>query len=226
MLCGDDMMQLPAATTYGKRIPKQKFYDHLPVSPQVKQAFVRQIATIIWRNKLAPSTLNIAPGEQVEELQVFELRLNQPDLDQAVLALIDKGVPYHILFLLMFEDKVQACIAYKEDAKSGSHTFKVNTYYHTPWLPQEDLQLELQGLTMDEVYDGFVRQIAGERLFVCGDASTDGGLSLQVERAAQWEKLQKQIDALQKKVNAEKQFNKRVKLNEMLKQLIGKQNYE
>lgn len=53
------MIQFPAATSYGKLILKQKPYDHLQVSPQVKQTFMQQIASIIWRNKLTPSTLNI-----------------------------------------------------------------------------------------------------------------------------------------------------------------------
>ncbi len=93
------MFDLPLSTLFNKRIPKQKFYDNLNVTPELKRVFKDQISVIIWRNKLAESTLNIAKGEQVTELQVFEIRLNQRSLDKRVLELIDREIPYHILFL-------------------------------------------------------------------------------------------------------------------------------
>ena len=79
------MFGLPQSTEYGKRIPKQKFYDNLNVSPALKRVFVEQIKVIYWRNKIAPSTLNIAAGEAVSELEVFEISLSQKNLDQSLL---------------------------------------------------------------------------------------------------------------------------------------------
>ena len=74
------MLGLPQSTEFNRRIPKQKFYEKLEVSPAVKRAFVEQIKIIYWRNKLAPTTLNIAPGQAVTEIEVLEIRLNQPQL--------------------------------------------------------------------------------------------------------------------------------------------------
>ena len=84
------MLGFPASTEFGKRIPKQKFYENLEVSPALRRVFVDQIRLVYWRNKLAASTLNIAAGEAVTELEVFEVRLNDPQLDEAVLKQIDK----------------------------------------------------------------------------------------------------------------------------------------
>ena len=94
------MLGLPQSTEFNKRIPKQKFYEYLTVMPALKRAFIDQIKVIWWRNKIAAATVNLAPGEAVTELEVFELRLNQPSLDEAVLCQIDRDIPYHILFLL------------------------------------------------------------------------------------------------------------------------------
>lgn len=85
----------PQATEFNKRIPKQKFYENLEVSPALRRVFVDQIRLVYWRNKLAASTLNIAAGEAVTEIEVFEVRLNDPQLDEAVLKQIDKEIPYH-----------------------------------------------------------------------------------------------------------------------------------
>ena len=87
----------PQATEFNKRIPKQKFYENLDISPALRRVFVDQIRLVYWRNKLAASTLNIAAGEAVAEIEVFEVRLNEPQLDEAVLKQIDKEIPYHMI---------------------------------------------------------------------------------------------------------------------------------
>ena len=130
------MLGFPASTEFGKRIPKQKFYENLDVSPALRRVFVDQIRLVYWRNKLAASTLNIAAGESVTEIEVFEVRLNDSQLDEAVLKQIDKEIPYHILFILTCDGKAQAWIGYKEAAASGSNAFKVSHYYHTDWILQ------------------------------------------------------------------------------------------
>lgn len=71
---------------------------------------------------------------------------------------------YHILFVLRYGNKVQAWIGYREAAASGTVAFKVDRYYHTDWLPMDNLSFLLDGLNMDAVYEGLVRQIAGDAL--------------------------------------------------------------
>ena len=131
------MLGLPKSTEFNKRIPKQKFYENLSVTPALKRIFIDQIKVIYWRNKIAATTMNLAAGEMVTEIEVFEVRLTAPQLDVSVLKQIDKEIPYHILFLLEYEGKYQAWTAYKESSVSGSSAFKVGTYYHTEWLPEQ-----------------------------------------------------------------------------------------
>lgn len=211
------MLSFPASTEYGKRIPKQKFYDHLSVAPALKSIFTEQIESIVWRNKLSPATINVAKGEQVDELQVFLIKLRQRSLDNAVLELIDRGIPYHILFLLESNGLFQARIGYKE-AIAGKNACKVDAYYQSDWLPWEQLPLSLSGLNMDAVYGNFARLIAGDSLAI-PEATTMDSLKSAVECDKQRQKLRKQIAALEKKIQREKQFNKQVELNANLKQL-------
>ena len=193
------MHDFPLSTEFNKRIPKQKFYKNLSVSPILKRIFVEQIRVIWWRNKIAPSTMNLAAGETVTEIEVFEVCLSTPQLDEAVLRQIDKEIPYHILFLLEYEGKYQAWTAYKEAAGSGSNAFKIGTYYHTDWMEESALPLKLDGLNTDKVYENFVRQIAGETL-----SGADETLKESVERDKCRQELQKQIAALQVKVRRER----------------------
>ncbi len=207
------MLGFPASTDFGKRIPKQKFYEKIDISLALKKVFVEQIKLIYWRNKLAAATLNISAGEAVTEIEVFELRLNEPRFDEAVLKQIDKEIPYHILFILTCDGKAQAWIGYKE--ATGADGFKVNRYYHTDWMPEDELKFSVDGLNMDDVYASLVRQVAGDAL------TADSGESLResVERDDKKKLLEKQIAALESKMRRERQLNRRMEMNTELKRL-------
>ena len=146
------IQNLLASTVVNRPISKQKFYERLEVTAKLKRLFVDQIEGIVWRHKLSPDTLNLAAGERARELQVFEAALKGPELDEAVLKLIDRGIPYPILFVLSYEDKVQARIGYKAEGRAPER------YFGTDWL--EALPLRMEGLDIDAVYEGFIRQIA------------------------------------------------------------------
>ena len=212
------MLGLPKTTEFNKRIPKQKFYENINVTPALRRIFVDQIKVVSWRNKIAPSTINLEAGNDVTEIEVFEVKLNRIPLDVSVLRQIDKEIPYHIIFLLEYEGKYQAWTAYKEKAGSGSNAFKVDTYYHTDWRLEDELGLKLDGLNMDAVYENYVRQIAGDALHTYADDEPES-LKESVERSKQIQLLQKQIDTLQKKIRKEKQLNRQMELNTELKKI-------
>ena len=209
------MLALPKSTEFNKRIQKQKFYDNLNVSPTLKRSFIDQIKVIYWANKIAASTVNLAEGKDVTEIEVFEVKLNIPTLDEAVLKQIDREIPYHILFILEYENQFQAWIGYKEAAGSGTAAFKVNKYYHTEWMLEDELPIKLEGLNIQTVYENFVRQIAGEAL----QSSQTESLKESVERDKQAEGLRKQIEKLQTKIRKEKQLNRQMQMNTELKDL-------
>ncbi|EGS36183.1 DUF4391 domain-containing protein [Megasphaera sp. UPII 135-E] len=211
------MIGLPKSTEFNRRIPKQKFYENISVSPTLKRVFIEQIKVIYWRNKVTATTMNLAAGDTVTELEVFEVKLNGQQLDESVLRQIDKEIPYHILFLLEYDGKYQAWTAYKEAAAFGSNAFKVGTYYHTDWLPETELPLKVEGLSVDKVYENFVRQIAGDALR--SEEGKTESLKESVERDNRRQELEKQVAALQTKVRKEKQLNKQVQLNAELKKL-------
>lgn len=210
------MIGLPKTTEFNRRIPKKKFYENMDISPALKKVFVEQVKNIYWRNKIAVSTTNLAAGKEVTEIEVFEVYLNSPVLDDGLLRQIDREIPYHILFLLEYQEEYQAWIGYKEAMLSGNKAFKVNSYYHTDWLSEEELPLKITGLSLDEVYENFVRQIAGNNLKV----QTFGeSLKNTIERNEKKQVVQKQIALLQSKIRKEKQLNKQMQMNHELKKL-------
>lgn len=212
------MIDLPKTTEFNKRIPKQKFYENLNISQSLKKVFVEQVKVIYWRNKIASSTMNIAPGNNVTELEIFEIRLNSPNLDEAFFRQIDKEIPYHILFILECDGKQKAVIGYKEKS-SGNVAFKVNRYYSTDWVDADSLKLKVDGRSIDVIYENFIRQIAGDALIT---ATSGESIKESIGRDEKRQDLQKRIYQLYEKIRKEKQLNRQIQINSELKLLKKK----
>ena len=208
------MFRLPTSTELNRRIPKQKFYEKSDLSPTLKKAFSAQIASIHWRNKIAPEVLNLAAGKEVQELEVFELRLNDGQIDEVVLRLIDRAIPYQILFVLVWEDRLRLALAYKETPDTKSTGVRVERYYYTDWMPERDVVLRLEGLSMDAVYENLVRRIAGDAL-----DGQSASLKESVAEQGRRERVEKQIATLEAKIRREKQPKRKFELVQQLRGL-------
>jgi len=195
------MLGLPNSTEVNRRVAKEKLYANAALTPQLRDTLRDQIEAVIWRNKLADSTAGVSAGENVKEIQVFEVQLRQRGLDKRVLYAIAKAIPYKILFVLTFSGEAQAWIE------------AAGAFYNTDWTVPDRLSLKFEGLNLDAVYESLARQIAGGRLGAGGD------IGEAVERDRRRQKLEREIAALEKKVLREKQFNKQVELNAELKRL-------
>ena len=207
----------PKSTEFNKRIPKTKFYEHIELGRKIKDSFVQEIESIIWANKIAPSTVNISVGEKVTEIQVFRIILKQSDFNKDVLKTIDEQIPYHILFIVCCRDKEQAWIGYKEQSSSESRAFKVDSYYHTAWQKPEELDLTIEGLNMDAVYDNFVKQIAAVNTPV--QWNEDLSAKENTSNIEEQKKLQKQIEKLERQLRKETQPKKKFELYQKLLEL-------
>ena len=203
------MLDFPQKTLFNKPIPKAKFYEKLPVTQAVRDCFVNEIAAIVWRNKLSAETLNVQPGNRVREIEVIEITLKGETLNDSVLKLIDKGIPYQLLFMLKRGEEYQLCIGYKE-----TETASVKEYFKTDWMSFEALPLQITGLTLDEVCDNFIRQIHGSL-----QTKVNADLKTELAKSKEQEKLQKRIAQLEKKLLTEKQFKKQMAIRAELLEL-------
>jgi len=214
------MINLPDSTLFNKRIPKQKFYNHLKVSPALERQFVKEIENIVWLHKLSPETLNIEKGESVSEIEVIEIRLKTGTIGKNLVVLIDREIPYHLMFLMTYQNKGQLWISYKEASKSRNNKFRVEHYFQTEWVDVCELSLSLTGLTLDAVYENFLKQIAGDQLKL----SETTELKTAVELTKEINYLETQIEQIENKIKKEIQYNRQVKLHSKLRQLKEKLN--
>ena len=77
------------------------------------------------------------------------------------------------------------------------------------------MPLHLEGLTLDAVYEHFIRQIAGNNL----SAGEEVTLKERIEQQKQREHLEKQIATLEARIRKEKQPKKKFELARELKKI-------
>jgi hypothetical protein len=217
------MIELPENAKVGRIIAKEKFYGKTDTA--TKNLFQNEIARITWEYKLAPETINL-PAKHWPEIEVFRITLKNYDLPNKVLKVIDSAIPYPILFFVEKGTAKKAVICYKEQNQKNENTTKVDTYFETEWNDKKLSNIKIDGLDIDTVFGNFVRQIAGER-YTSINTTTDNNASTtikeDVEKIKEREKIQKQIDALTRKINSEPSIGKKQELAEerfRLKQLL------
>ncbi|MDO4840027.1 MAG: DUF4391 domain-containing protein [Desulfovibrionaceae bacterium] len=208
------MLNLPDTTILKKRIPRQQLYEEMSSTPALKKAFKEQVLDIWWINKLAEATTKIATGINVSEIQVFEVHLAGNTVAMEILRQIDRCIPYHILFLLEHDGRYQAVMAYKEIGEHGT-ILTLDRYFRTDWMNKEDLPLRMEGDSLDEVYETFIRQIAGDTLCRNENASLKDCVAEQKQN----DMLHKQIAALESKIQTERQPKKKFWLVQELRKL-------
>ncbi len=209
------MIQLPETTYYGKRMPKEKFYSHLEVSATVKRSFIDDVDSFVWLNKLSASTLNVKAGDKVKEMALFEVCLKREEYDPTLFEFIDRNVPGYVVYLLRFEGNVQLLASYKEPSGNKSGTFRVVESFASDWMPENDIDLFVDGLNLDSIYENFIRQIAGSKL----KSASSENLVVDIEAEQRRAKIERQIAQLESKRRKEKQFNRQMELSAEIKKL-------
>lgn len=202
----------PPQAAIGRTIPKSKIYAHAKPTSALRALFVEQVESITWAYKLSPETINLPAKPAVPEIEVFEVALKLPDISHSVLRCIDKAMPRPILFNLRFEGLTQPVAAYKRPSDAASDQWVLGDYHAAPWQKDGDvrpalpLALDLQGL-----YEQLLRQ------HLAVPARAGETLRDQLDRLAALAAKQAAAAKLEARLNAEKQFNRKVEINAQLR---------
>lgn len=214
------MMIFPEHARVGRIVAKENFYGN--IDSATRNLFQEEIARIIWEYKLAPETINL-PAKKWPEMEVFRIVLKNESISEKVLKTIDSMIPYPVLFIIEKDMLKKAAICYKEQGQKNENIAKVDTYFYTDWNDEQFQNLKIDGIDIDAVFGNFVRQIAGDKLRFAKSADAPNTIKEDVETLKEREKIQKQIDVLTRKINAEPSLGKKQELAEeryKLKQLL------
>lgn len=214
---GYGIYQYPQKAYVNRPIPKAKFYENANITKAVKDAFISQIQQITWAYKLSPETINLSSTKGLLEIQVFNIQLKAPELDEKVLLSIDKAIAHPIIFQLYFDDKVQLKVAYKRASESDETKWVVEQYLSSQWIGIDEANKARTNLPVALDLNGLYEQILKELLPL--EANDGEGIKEQTHRFGLITQKQKEIAQLQSKMRNEKQFNRKVEMNKQLKTL-------
>lgn len=195
------MIDFPAATAVHRRMPKEAFYKHLPLTKVLKEKFVSDVDKIFVENSLTKDNLNLTAESEIKEILLVSLFLKKQGFDAKIIETIAKQNPHKLIFLLIYEDSRQLAMWYGK-------------LYRTEWMPSADTELKAQGFSLDEIWDSFIEQIAiyEEHAKAAGEISIDERLAMQEQII----KLEKQIQKTEAAAWKEQQPKKRFELYQRL----------
>lgn len=207
----------PKNAAFGRMVSKEAIYRHSTLSGKVKELFVRQVERITWQYKLAPETINLPATPAVPEIQVFSIQLRQEECAPEILATIDRAVQFPLLFEVCYQNRVRGVAAWKRLAdlpSTGATPGKwiISSHFSGPWIAQDTPRTALpHALNLEALHAALLAPLLPLA------ARPGEGLAEQIARIEAAKKLQLEIDRYEKKLRQERQYNKKITINQELR---------
>ncbi|HCR77832.1 MAG TPA: DUF4391 domain-containing protein [Chryseobacterium sp.] len=203
------MFGLPKSTVVKKVIPKNAF--DIYTNTKQKKAFADKIVRITWSNKLSQDTINLT-GKDVTEIQFFEIELKEKVNIKDLLVIIDKAIPYHIIFKVKFGDEYYVSTSAKHIHPTNDDIAVIDYTFSSEWMNEceELFFIELKN-NLDWIYKNFCFQFV--------NSNEAKNLQELIHQEKKLHQIKKEIEKIKSEISRCKQFNKKVELNISLKKL-------
>lgn len=209
----DILYRWPEAAKFGRRVPKEKFYEHGTVSTAVRERFITEVQRITWAYKLAEATINLPGTSAVPEIQIFTIDAKTDDVSEGVLGAIDRAIPFPIIFEItrrraaQFEARTAA-----SHKQLGTGPPKLSAYYSTGWQPHDTSRQALpMAITLPALYAALLQPLTPIA------ARPGEEMSDIADRLAKVRKLEREVASLERRLRTEPQLNRKVELRRALK---------
>jgi hypothetical protein len=194
---------LPHSTKVNRVIPKNAFYKRYNLNTKHKEAFTHNIERIKILHTISPHTIQVPATLKIEEIQIFQIELKQKIFPKEILQIIDKSIPYPILFYITYQD-TDYCYAI------NLKTTQERDIYYSVWNQQ--MEFNFIGHNLEIIYENLVKKFIPL-------TQTKSNLQELVNTHKAKIKLEKEINKLKSQISKEVQLNRRIELNQQLRKL-------
>jgi len=204
------IFDLPKSTTFGRVVPKNAFDEY--TNTKQKKIITDAVQRITWTNKLSKETTNLKP-DSVTEIQVFQIELKEKNDLKKILDIFDKSIPYHIVFILIYEKEILLTTSAKHNHITKANESVLDCTFKTKWINIDEFyhKFDLKE-SLDQVYISFCNQITNR-------TKEYSSYSKFIESEVRIKEIENRIAKIESKIKREKQFNKKVNLNMELDKL-------
>ena len=195
------MLGLPESTEVRQFISKAAIYRKFELNNSQQASFDEDIKKITIVNEISSQTVKLS-GNDENSFFVLEVQLKNKTYDKKNIERLSKLIDQNILLVLTYEDEARLAV------------FKT-ILHETEWKLLENIKLTLTGLSFDALWENVIRTVGG--INSQEETTLDEQITSSIEKA----KIQKQIDALKKKMKNEKQFKRQIEIKAEIKKLEG-----
>jgi hypothetical protein len=195
---------LPPSCRIGKILAKEKVLKQVTATEAVRTAFTRDIERIRVQYELVATKLNITPAASVKKIIILELHLNNLATKELILKTLVTAFRVPLFFEIHHAEKVHYAVWLGSGKKAALFQSK-------PTIAS-DREIPLY-LSMEALYRNLLQ-------IVLPLASLKNeGVADYSARNLEYRQLQQEIEKLEKRIQKEKQFNRRVELNRTLNEM-------
>ncbi len=153
-----ELFKLPHTTKVQRVIPKNAFDEY--TTAKQKKLFTDFVSRITWLNKLSTGTVNLESNE-IKEIQLFKVELKVKEEVQSILNIIDKAIPYNIIFIVEYGIENYLSTSTKHPHPINENNTVIDWTFKTDWFrsTEKTFQLRLKK-DLDSVYYDFCIQLS------------------------------------------------------------------
>lgn len=176
---------------------------------KVVKADAGNVTKVTLSNVLSPDRTNMESSDNVKEIYVFDIELNSNKIPEKFIEALNKSINFQTLLTLSYNDKVKYIIAVKiiDDEK-----IKILKTFESDWQ-EETLDEMPSSVKLENIYKQMIAKLT---LY---PFKTSEDFKQYVDRMSAIKKHKSEIEKQTKIMNAEKQPNIKMKLNDEIKQM-------
>lgn len=211
-----DFFDLPKKTEVYKNVPKNAFDKF--VNTKQKSNFSESVKKITWTHKFSSDTTNLG-FKDIEEIQLFKVECKRKVKIPKILDIIDKTIPYHIIFWIQSVDQAYISTTSKHLHPTKDYESVIDWAFSTDWfkIDENKFRINLKN-NLDAVFKDMCIQIIGRSEF------EKESIDMIINNQQEIDLLKKNKLKLKSAIAKCKQFNQRVDLNMKLKNIEKKLN--
>jgi len=197
------MFNFSSKAEVNKQFKLTDLYKQMNATKEVKQNALI-ISSIILKNVISPTTLNVRESSSMKEFYVFEISSKKREIPSIFIKELDKAIKIQTIFIIKNDEYEILYTKYKKD--------KTSKYFESNWTTKKyDLPLSVN------VPDSYKYIISKTFIYPYFENET---VEEYISRYLKLQKIDASIKKLEDLVKKEIQSKKRFEYNENLKQLI------
>lgn len=195
---------LPHSTVIKKVIPKNAFDNN--TNSKEKSILAKSILRMTWENSISSETTNLS-SIKIDEIQIIHIQLKELLDITTILNIIDKNIPYHIIFIISYNDTIKLHTTNKRASSLDETQFVLDWTFCTSWnhISEKFNCLNLSK-NIDHVYYKFCSQFSD----FLEDRHTSLDELIVLEKRKKL--LSTELLKHQRELSRQNQFNKKVEI--------------